>query len=401
MRRLRPLVLLFALCAIGALGTMAVGAALGMHPSDLVTLAAYLVPALLVTVLAIALANPLLTKASMRARFLVVAVVGTVVALGNLFALAKAMAIGGHDGSVLVTLILYSAAAGVGAAVALSRSSSAGLDRLAATARRLRDGDLDARAGAVGGGPELDELAGTLDDMAAGLRSVQERERRARATRDDLVTAVSHDLRTPLSSLRAMIEAIDEAVVDDPPTLRRYAGEMRKSVGQLSSMVDDLFELVQLDAGAIEAETVRTRVEDVVESALATVHRHADEKGLTLRADLGDAAAAACSPRLERVLQTLLVNAIRHTPADGTVLVDARRSPSGIELAVQDSGEGIGQENLERVFEPFFRADAARSGEGAGLGLALAKRIVEALGGRIEAQSELARGARFAISLPA
>jgi signal transduction histidine kinase len=97
----------------------------------------------------------------------------------------------------------------------------------------------------------------------------------------------------------------------------------------------------------------------------------------------------------------LLVNAIRHTPADGTVLVDARRSPSGIELAVQDSGEGIGQENLERVFEPFFRADAARSGEGAGLGLALAKRIVEALGGRIEAQSELARGARFAISLPA
>jgi signal transduction histidine kinase len=198
-----------------------------------------------------------------------------------------------------------------------------------------------------------------------------------------------------------MIEAIDEAVVDDPPTLRRYAGEMRKSVGQLSSMVDDLFELVQLDAGAIEAETVRTRVEDVVESALATVHRHADEKGLTLRADLGDAAAAACSPRLERVLQTLLVNAIRHTPADGTVLVDARRSPSGIELAVQDSGEGIGQENLERVFEPFFRADAARSGEGAGLGLALAKRIVEALGGRIEAQSELARGARFAISLPA
>jgi signal transduction histidine kinase len=198
-----------------------------------------------------------------------------------------------------------------------------------------------------------------------------------------------------------MIEAIDESVVEDPPTFRRYAGEMRRSVGQLSTMVDDLFELVQLDAGVIDAETERTCVGDVVEAALATVQRHAAEKGLTVRADLGNAAGAMCSPRLERVLQTLLVNAIRHTPADGTVRVEARRAPDALELAVQDSGEGIGQADLQRVFEPFFRADASRSGGGAGLGLALAKRIVEALGGRIEAQSEPARGARFAVSLPA
>lgn len=400
MRALRPLVLLAVLCVFGALGTMAMGAALGMPSADLATLAAYLAPALLVTVLAIALANPLLAKASIRQRFVVVAVVGTLVSLGNLFALTKAMAISDHDATLLVTLLLYSVAAGVGAAVAVSRSSSAALDRLADTARRLGDGDLDARVGTLENGPELDQLARTLDDMAGRLQAAHERERRAEATRSDLITAVSHDLRTPLSSLRAMIEAIDEDVVEDLPSLRRYAGEMRRSIGQLSSMVDDLFELVQIDAGAIEAETETARVEDVFYRALATVERQALEKHLRLEADLGDAGDATCSPRLVRVLQTLLVNAVRHTPADGTVRVEARNSPDVLQLSVQDTGEGISPADLERVFEPFFRADPARSGGGAGLGLAMAKRIVEALGGWIEVQSEPANGSRFAVSLP-
>jgi two-component system sensor histidine kinase BaeS len=101
-----------------------------------------------------------------------------------------------------------------------------------------------------------------------------------------------------------------------------------------------------------------------------------------------------------RVLHNLLANAVRHTPADGTIRVDARRLPTGLEVAVEDTGEGITPEDLERVFDPFFRADPARTGPGAGLGLAVAKRIVEALGGRIEAKSEPARGSRFAVLLP-
>src|SRR5205823_4236060 len=119
-----------------------------------------------------------------------------------------------------------------------------------------------------------------------------------------------------------------------------------------------------------------------------------------LESDLGEAGDATCSPRLVRVLQTLLVNAVRHTPADGTVRVEARRSRDALQLSVQDTGEGIPPADLARVFEPFFRADAARSGGGAGLGLALAKRIVEALGGRIDVQSEPSTGSRFAVSLP-
>ena len=197
-----------------------------------------------------------------------------------------------------------------------------------------------------------------------------------------------------------MVEAIDEGVVDDPPTIRRYTREMRRSVEALAALVDDLFELAQLDAGAIDTESQRATLEDVIGSAVRAFEVQALEKGLVVETSLDGAAGALCSPRLVRVLQNLLQNAIRHTSADGTVRIEARRRPGVLEVAVEDTGEGIAPEVLDRVFEPFWRADPARSGQGVGLGLALAKRIVEALGGDIHVQSGPARGARFAVVLP-
>jgi signal transduction histidine kinase len=197
-----------------------------------------------------------------------------------------------------------------------------------------------------------------------------------------------------------MVEAIDEGVIEDSPTLRRYVDEMRRSVHQLGTMVDDLFELTQLDAGAIEAETRRARLDEVVSMALAAVELSAREKGLALVTYLGTAGDTLCSPRLARVLQNLLVNAVRHTPADGTIRIEAGRANGRLHVAVEDTGEGIAPEDLARVFDPFFRADPSRSGPGAGLGLALAKRIVEALGGRITAERGASTGARFAVELP-
>jgi signal transduction histidine kinase len=288
----------------------------------------------------------------------------------------------------------------VGAALALARARSRAVARLAETARALGEGDIDARVGPLEGGPELDTLAVTLDDMATKLQAAMERERRIERTRRDLVTAVSHDLRTPLSSLRAMVEAIEEGVIDDAPSLRLYAVEMRRSVSQLVSMVDDLFEMVQLDEGAIETETHRARLVEIVSSAVGAVEVQAREKRLSLVTNLNGAEDAPCSPRMARVLQNLLVNAVRHTPADGTVRVRASRSPDWLEVAVEDTGEGMAPEDLAQVFEPFFRADPARSGAGAGLGLALARRIVESLGGRIEAESRPAVGSRFSVQLP-
>lgn len=400
MKGWRALALVAVVAGAGAIGTLVVGAATGMGKADLAHLAAYLLPAIGVTVLSMAIARPLLARASMRLRFVAVATVAAVVGLANLFVLARTMFVDDHDATLVGVLLLYAIGAGAGAALVLARASSDAVDRLAETARALGTGELDRRVGVVDAGAELDTLARTLDEMAARLQAAQAREREIEAMRRDLITTVSHDLRTPLASLRAMVEAIDERVVEDLPSLRRYAIEMRRSVNSLVTLVDDLFELAQLDGAAIEQETRLARLDDVVRSAVAAVEPQAEAKGLTLQANLNGVEDAECSPRLVRVLHNLLQNAVRHTPAEGAVRVDAHRVPAGLELAVEDTGEGIAPEDLERVFDPFWRADPARSGGGAGLGLALAKRIVEALGGRIEAESRPASGSRFAVLVP-
>ena len=233
----------------------------------------------------------------------------------------------------------------------------------------------------------------------AWKRDARARERRLETQRHDLITAVSHDLRTPLASLRAMAEAIDEGVVEDPPTLRRYGMQIRRSTESLGTLVDDLFELVQLEPQAIAAEARRATVEEVVDAALTACGADAQRKGLRLEMKLDGAATVACSPRLGRVMQNLVQNAIRHTPADGTVRVEAERHRGTLRLTVSDNGEGIPADALTRVFDPFWRGDASRTSEGSGLGLAITKRIVEALGGEIEVTSEPGRGSHFAVML--
>jgi signal transduction histidine kinase len=392
--------MLLALVLLGAGGALLVAAALGMNASELAHLAGLLGPAVVVTVAAATLASSLLKRTSLRQRYLAIAAVGTLVALGNLFALTQAMFVSARAATVLAVVLTYASAAGLAAAFASARSSVSALDRVTGTAEIIGDGDLSARVGPLDAGPELDRLAATIDQMADRLRSVRDQEHRVEQTRRDLITAVSHDLRTPLANLRAMVEAIDDGIVTDPPTMRRYAADMRRAVGQLSSLVNDLFELVQVDAGAIEAEIERARLDDVVASAIATVEVEAARKGVVLSSDVRGTEAEMCSPHVIRVLQNLLVNAVRHTPADGTIRIEGRRHPDALRLVVEDSGEGISEEDLPHVFDPFYRADTARSGDGAGLGLALAERIVHALGGAIEVASRPSAGARFDVTLP-
>jgi signal transduction histidine kinase len=384
----------------GAVGTLVAGSVAGMTGSEIVSLGMLLLPAIGATAVATGLARPLLARASFRQRLVAVAVVGVVVGLANLGVLAALMFVSRHDAVLMAALLVYSIGAGIGVALAVSRGDAAGVRRLARTAGRLAEGDLDARVGRLDSGPELELLGRALDDMASRLRSSMAAEREAEGKRRDLVSAVSHDLRTPLAGLRAMVEAIEDGVVDDGPTMRRYATEMRRQVNTLVTLVDDLFELVQLDAGAIMAESARARLEDVVVSAVEACRAQAAAKGLVLERRLDGAGDAACSPRLVRVLQNLLQNAIRHTPADGAVRIEAHREPGRLEVAVEDTGAGIPPESLDRVFDPFWRGDAARSTPGSGLGLALAKRIVEALGGHVSVESTPARGSRFAVVLP-
>jgi len=396
----RPVALAAAVAVVGAAGTIAVGALVGMGGAELAHLGLLLLPAAVVTVVAAVLSGPLLARASFRGRLVAVAVIAAVASLANLGALAALMFVDPHDAVLTGTLLVYSLGAGVAAAVVASRAQSSAVERLARAASRLARGDLDARIGPLAGGPELDALARTLDEMAERVQRSITAERAADQTRRDLITAVSHDLRTPLAGLRAVAEAIEDGIVEDPPTLRRYMADLRAQVGALSGLVDDLFELVQLEEGALLRESSRARLEEVVGSAIDACRAQAAAKGLLVERRLDGAGSAACSPRVGRVLQNLLQNAIRHTPADGTVRIEARRRPHAIEVVVADTGEGIPPEALDRVFDPFWRSDPSRSGSGSGLGLTLAKRIVETLGGDIRVESSPTAGSRFAVVLP-
>ena len=396
----RPLLLALVVALAGAAGTLAAATAAGMRGGELAHLALLMLPAGAITALAAAGLRRFLVRAPVAAVLVAVAVIAVLVAVANLAVLGALMFVDPHDAALVGILLAYAAASGIAAALVVARSTTRAVGQLAEVAHRLGDGDLRARVGALGAGEELEVLARALNDMGRRLGESLAREREAESQRRNLVTAVSHDLRTPLAGLRAMVESIQDGVVSDPPTLQRYMAEMRRSVESLVELVDDLFELVQLDAASIELESRRAALSDVVSSAASACRAQAFERGLIVETQLGDAAGTPCSPRLTRVLQNLLQNAIRHTPADGTIRIEARSLPSSVEVVVADEGDGIPKDALDKVFEPFWRADVARSTPGSGLGLAIAKRIVESLGGRIGVESEVHRGTRFAIELP-
>ena len=202
--------------------------------------------------------------------------------------------------------------------------------------------------------------------------------------RRQLVAAASHDLRTPLASLRLLVESIDDGVVTGE-TRDRYLREIRTHVAVLSDLVDDLFELSRIEAGDISWTMRQVELGDLIGDTVAAMRAPAAARGVRIAAELppGHVVAQANAEKVQRVLFNLIQNAIRHTPADGSVTVRARSDGGEVEVEVADDGEGIPAGDDERVFEAFYRGDAARGEDGAGLGLAISRAIVEAHGGRI------------------
>jgi signal transduction histidine kinase len=240
--------------------------------------------------------------------------------------------------------------------------------------------------------------------VATGLAVRQAMEERMRSQVDDarrgLVAAASHDLRTPLASLRLLVEAVDDGVAGEDRD--RYLGEIRTHVAVLSDLIDDLFELSRIEAGDISWTMRRVELGDLIGDTVAAFRTSAEERGVHLAAELpGEKVVAeADAEKVQRVLFNLIQNAIRHTPADGSVTVRAKGGPGGVEVEVADSGEGIPAAEGERVFEAFYRGDSARGEDGAGLGLAISRAIVEAHGGRIWLE-DADPGTRVRFTLPA
>ena len=275
----------------------------------------------------------------------------------------------------------------------LSRRTLAPLQSLGAAARRLGRGDLSQRAETTGP-TEIRELAHSFNVMAEGLEEA-ERQRR------NLTADVAHELRTPLSNIQGYLEAIRDGLIDpSPETIDTIHGQAL----HLSRLVEDLRLLAQVEAGALQLQLFPTRIEELLQSSVEAVRPRADAEGVTLNLDTEPSLPMLelDATRISQVIGNLLENAITHTPEGGEVTVSARATGNAIEVTVSDTGPGIAPEQLSRIFDRFYRADPSRdrSTGSAGLGLTIARRLVEAHGGAIEAESELGEGSKFTVRLP-
>jgi signal transduction histidine kinase len=307
---------------------------------------------------------------------------------------AQLMFVSAHDVFFVVIITALAGIVAVRAASLFAGGVMSDIERLRATLVAVGDGSR-AFAAPARGADELAELTDAANVAIAKLGATED-------ARRGLIAAVSHDLRTPITSLRLLAEAVDDEIVDGEARARYLRG-MATHIHALSALIDDLFEFSRLEAGDITWTMQHVRLDELVGETVEAMRVPAAAKRVRVHALVPDgiAAAHAHPEQLQRVLFNLIQNAIRHTPADGSVTVSAVAADGRLEIEVADTCDGIPGPDVERVFEPFFRggSEAARTRNGAGLGLAISRAIVEAHGGRIWVEAA-PDGARVRFSVP-
>jgi len=316
---------------------------------------------------------------------------------------ADAMFLADHDLHQLFVILLAVGTAGVLVAMTLGRRVVQGSLSLREATRRIGQGQALSQVERPATA-ELASLAEELESMSRRLDEARQREQALDASRRELVAWVSHDLRTPLAGIRAMVEALEDGVVADPETVARYHRMLRMETDRLAQLVDDLFELSVIQAGALRLELERASLSDVVSDSLATASVMAQAKGVRLQGRIdGRAPEIVLSiPGVSRVLRNLLENAIRLTPSDGTVSIESGVDGDRAYVSVSDECGGIPEREVTRLFDLAFRSELARTPRepgSAGLGLAIARGIVEAHHGEISVRNA-GPGCRFTVRLP-
>lgn len=325
-------------------------------------------------------------------------IVGTVAA-------AQAMYLSQHDLLVMFYIAGSSALVSLAIALTLGRSFTRNSARLRLAARAIGDGqpitDTTRRNDSI----EFASLASELESTSARLLEARAKVEQLDASRREFFAWISHDLRTPLAGLRAMTEALEDRLAADP---QRFHRQMLSQVDQLSSLVDDLFELSKINAGALTLNLETVSLYDLVSDAVAELSELARGKNVILKETSIEEFSVVGDPReLSRVIGNLLLNAIQHSPPEAEIVVATRRGEAGhVVISVEDAGGGIPESDLSKVFEAGWRATSARTpgppwsrSSGAGLGLAIVQGIVEAHSGLVSV-SNVPGGCRFDVSLP-
>lgn len=321
----------------------------------------------------------------------------------NVWLTARLMFSSEHDLQLAAVLLVFAGGIAVALGGFFAVTLSSRLAQLESATQAIAGGDLTARA-PVTGSDEIAALARAFNQMAGRLEAADQKQKELDSLRRDLLAWVGHDLRTPLASIRLLVEALADGVVSEPAMARDYLNQARKQVDHLSALVDDLFQVSQLDAGGLPLQREASSLADLISDTLESFSGLAAQGGVQLSGSAGEELDPLTMDvaRIGRVLDNLVSNAIRHTPPGGSVTLRAERAGEAVLVSVADSGEGILAEDLPHVFERFYRGDKSRSSSrgGSGLGLAIARGIVEAHGGRIWVESERGKGSRFSFSLP-
>jgi len=323
-------------------------------------------------------------------------VAGTVLAGSRMFLSPK------DERTVIVVLVAAGTVGGL-TAIVLAKTLSQGIDMVSRLASSLGQRPHEADPSPV---PtlELGNLARQLREIGEQLHESIVRERSLEASRRELVTWISHDLRTPLAGIQALTEALEDGIVTDPETVSRYYRTIGSEIVRLDGMVNDLFRLSRIHSGLLNLNLELVSLDDVVSDALTLVRPMAKAKGVHVvgQVEEGSARVRLSTTEFLRILRNLLENALRHTPAGGEVSLRAHVSDDETVMTVRDGCGGITEAELARVFELGYRGDPARSPEPdtrAGLGLAIAQGLVQAHGGDIEVANE-SDGCCFTVRLP-
>ncbi len=226
--------------------------------------------------------------------------------------------------------------------------------------------------------------------------------RKQETMRRDLVANLSHELRTPIASIKALSESLKDGAIREPAVAEDFLEKINQEADRLAQMVQEMGDLSRIESGKAPLKRGPVDIGEVVARVADRLRAQADRAGLQMDADVapGLPAVSADEARMEQVLVNLVHNAIKFTPPEGKVVISARTEDDKLVVSVSDTGVGISEDDLPRVFERFYKADKARAGGGTGLGLAIARHVVEAHGGRIWVKSVEGRGATFSFNLP-
>ncbi len=328
---------------------------------------------------------------TMRLSLLIIYLISSALTFFNVWLTARLMFASQHDLLLATVLLVFAGGMAMVLGYFLSTAITDRIFGLQRAARQLAEGDLDTRVMVSG----RDEVASLSEDFNRMAQQLQQ----ATNQRADLIAWVSHDLQTPLTSIQAILEALADGIIEDTEEQKRYLQTAQREVQSLSVLIDDLFQLTKLDAGGLKLEISPNSLSDLISDTLESFSQLAQMREIELSGSVekGIDSVNMDAKQIGRVLNNLVSNALRYTPAGKSVEISAARLGNKVEVRVKDTGDGISADDLPHLFESFYRGEKSRNRAtgGAGLGLAIARGIILAHNGEIWAESEPGKGTAF------